>query len=210
MADFTWPGDLVPFAVEFYLQPHTGGSESPFSRVSKIYGLSAPRWVCSLSFRGGYNGTRAQAAFGPRLDALVATLKGRQNRIAVHDFRRPKPRSPLWPRAAGNLTAAAGDTEITITGLQPGTPVYSGDYLGGDGRPHIIRSVDFAAVAAFADSSGHATVSFDPPLATAMAAGAAVFSTVTGLFRLTDDDAGRNGVAVGEAQTMTLDLVEDL
>jgi hypothetical protein len=210
VTEYTWPDDLAPYAVSFYLQPHTGGSESPFSRKTKVYGLSAPRWICSLSFRGGYWGTRDLEAVGPNLDALLAKLKGRENRITIFDFRRSEPRSPQWTAGVGNLAAAAGSTSLTITGLQPGVKIYAGDYLGGDGRPHIFTAADFSAVAATADSSGRATVTFEPPLATAIAAGAAIFTQARGLFRLSSDDAGLNGVAVGEAQMMTLVFAEDL
>jgi hypothetical protein len=53
-------------------------------------------------------------------------------------------------------------------------------------------------------------VTFEPPLATAIALNSAVFGNPTGLFRLTSDDAGDNGVAVGEAVNLTLNFVEDL
>lgn len=204
MTDYVWPDDLVPFAQSFYLQPHTGGSESPFSRVSKIYGLSAPRWICSVSFRGGYNGRKDQAAFGPRIDALLAKMKGRQSRVELYDFRRSIMRTPKWPAAAGNVAATAGDTTITITGLNPGMKVLAGDYLGGDGRPHIILDD------AVADTGGEAAVSFQPPLSADIATNSAIFGKPTGLFRLTSDDAGQNGVAVGELANITLDFVEDL
>lgn len=210
MTDYAWPSDLAPYAVSFYLQSHSGGSESPFTRQTKTYGLSAPRWVCSLAFRGGYDGMSGLTAVGPRLDALIAKLKGRENRALLYDFKRPKMRGSLWPLGAGNLAALKGDTSITITGLPPGTPVYNSDYLGGDGRPHIISTAPFDAVAAVADASGNAVVSFEPPLAANVALNAAIFGNPTGRFMLTTDDAGDNAVQVGEAVNMTLNFVEDL
>lgn len=210
MTDYVWPDDLVPSAQSFYLQPHTGGSESPFDRSTKVYGLSAPRWMCSMSFRGGYWGTKEQEAYGPRLDALLAAAKGRQNRFWIYDFRRWRPRASTWPRAVSNLAAAANATTLTITGLPPGTKVYAGDYFSGDGRPHIFTAADFGAVAATANSSGQAVVTFEPPLKTAISAGAAIFRQASGIFRLTDDDAGQNGVSVGEGINMNLAFVEDL
>jgi hypothetical protein len=36
VSDYDWPDDLVPYAVEFRLQPHTGGTESPFRRTTKV------------------------------------------------------------------------------------------------------------------------------------------------------------------------------
>jgi hypothetical protein len=212
MTDYTWPDDLVPYAMSFYLQPHTGGSESPFTRQTKVYGLSAPRWVCSMSFRGGYNGIRDQAAFGPRLDALLAKLRGRQNRVLLYDFRRAAMRGKLWPASGiGNAAAVKGSTSITLTGLVPGQPVYAGDYLGGDGRPHIIGDDPFGVIAATADGSGEAIVSFEPPLSADVALNSVLFaSAATAPFRLADDDAGQNGVEVGSTVNLSLNFVEDL
>jgi hypothetical protein len=204
MTDYVWPDDLVPYQQSFYLQPHTGGTESPFSRVSKVYGLSAPRWMCSMSFRGGYNGLVGLEAYGPRLDALIAKLKGRQNRIAIQDFRRDAMRGSYWPSGAGNLSAALGATSMTLTGLTPGLKIYAGNYLGGDGRPHII--IDDVIV----DSSGQAVVNFEPPLKSTVGVNSAIFSDVTAIFRLVDDDAGINGVEVGSGIDMILQFAEDL
>lgn len=210
MTDYTWPDDLAPYAQSFYLQPHSGGSESPFSRQSKIYGLSAPRWVCSMAFRGGYDGIELLESYGPRLDALLAKLRGRQNRIKIYDFRRPAMRSRGFTTGAGNSAASLGASSMTITGLAPGTTIFTGDYIGGDGRPHIITDATDRAVAAIADGSGHAAVTFEPPLKAAISLNAAVFGKPTATFRLVDDDAGDNGVQVGESINVTLKFVEDL
>lgn len=204
MTDYPWPSGLVPSQQTFYLQPHTGGSESPFSRVTKVYALAAPRWICSLSFRGGYWGTTGLDAVGPRLDAFLAKLKGRQNRALLYDFRRPAMRAPLWPANANNLAAALGATTMTLTNLLPGLIVRGGDYIGGDGRPHIIT--DDVQVG----TTGQAVVSFVPPLKAAVGAGAAIFGKPTAPFRLVSDDAGANATTVGEAVAITLDFVEDL
>ena len=157
-----------------------------------------------MSFRGGYDGTKAQAAFGPRLDALVAKLEGRLNRALIYDFRRSDMRTPAWPNNPSNLAASIGATSMTITGLSPFSKIFAGDYLGGDGRPHIITDD------ALADASGNAVVNFKPPLAAAISIGAAIFGNPTGTFRLVSDDAGQNDVAVGDAVNFTLEFVEDL
>ncbi len=165
MSDFIWPEDLVPSGSSFKLQPHTGGSESPFTRQSKIYGLSAPRWTCSLSFR---------------------VLRG------------------------SRFAEGKGDTEITITGMPPGSLIYAGDYIGGDGRPHVIRDDGLNAIVASADASGQATVSFEPPLAAPVAADSVVFERVSAMFRLASDDAGDNFNEAGQLAAYSLQFVEDL
>jgi hypothetical protein len=210
MTDFTWPQDLVPSGSSFKLQPHTGGSQSPFSRTSKIYELSAPLWTCSLSFKAarGSRWSSGKHVIGSRLDGIVAALRGRANRIAIWDFDFPEPRGGL-AGTPGNLAALAGAAQMTVTGLTPGAKIYAGDYAGGDGRAHLIRSDIFTDVAAIADGSGHATIKFDPPLAANIGVNAAVFRRVTSMFRLAGDELGDNFNEVDQVIPYALQFVED-
>lgn len=223
MADIAWPADLMPYRVMFYLQPHVGGSESPLTRVRKVYGLSAPRWVARLTFRGGYGGApllRDPAGFGPRLDSLIADLQGGLNKAVFHDFRRPRPLQPQSRRAALTVRqAAAGATSIVVDGFAPRGLAFSlGDYVGGDGRPHIVSAAATIAAAGvvggagtiYADASGAAIVGINPPLSAAIAAGTVLTWPVTGRFTLTSEDAGQNETDVGEATEYTLDFSEEL
>lgn len=199
MTDYDWPDDLTPYQVSFYLQPHTGGSESPFSRKTKVYGLSAPRWVCSLSFRGGYWGDPNDAGLesvAPRLDSFVARLKGRQNRVSLWDFRRDGTSLGTYT----NNAIAAGATTVTLVGAAA-DPLPLGYYIGGDGRPHIVTDSEIVG--------SDQIVSVQPPFSADVVSGGATFEQVAGSFRLVNDDAGANGVEVGEASVYSLDFVED-
>lgn len=205
MTDYTWPDDLPPFGMTFYLQPHVGRSESPFTRQQKTYGLSAPRWKARMAFRGGYDGTTGAGAFGPRMDAFLVKLRGGQNRVSVYDFRRSEVRASGWSVSVVNDEAEAGATEITLQGGEPGACLMmDGDYIGGDGRPHIVIGD------AYADSTGAAVVTFDPPLVDYIAAGSAIYGKVPGWFRLVDDDAGANPTEVGGPVGYEFELAEDL
>lgn len=225
MVDIPWPSDLFPYRVLFYLQPHVGGSESPLTRVRKVYGLSAPRWVARLTFRSGVDGAprfHEQDGFGPRLDALIADLEGGVNLAVFHDFRRPRPLQPISVMGPLVSTGAArGATSMTVTGLARGSVAMSvGDYVaGGDGRPHMVSAA--ATIAAggvvngagsiMADTSGKAIIGFKPPLFKAMAAGTTLKWPVTGRFQIVDPDAaGQNEVEVGTDVEHVLDFVEDL
>lgn len=233
MVDLVWPDDLRPYRVTFYLQPHVGGTESPITRTRKVYGLSAPRWICKMSFRGGYDGFDGYQAYGPRLDAFIAEMEGGLNRVAIWDFRRPYPVAlrRYYSRFAGetytfgggetfelgerfvipaeaeptNLAAPAGATSMTFIGFEPGQRVFNaGDYIGGDDRPHIVlHNAD-------ADADGRATVQFKPPLALPVAAGTSKTMQPTGWFQLTSDDAGENDSEVGGATNYSLSFVEAL
>lgn len=197
MADYDWPEDLVPFASEFYLQPHVIRQPSPFTRASKIYGLSRPLWVCRMQFRGGRStkwGTTGAAIYGRRLDAFIAKLEGGANRVTLWDFDRDGDGYSFT-----NAEIAQGVNEVTITGALSGLEV--GDYIGGDGRPHIITDLSVVG----SDMLATVTPHFD----TAVLAGEATFERVSGLFRLTSDDAGSNMSEVGQLSVYSLEFVED-
>ena len=229
MADVVWPEDLTPYRVMFYLQPHVGGPESPLTRTRKVYGLSAPRWVARLTFRGGVDGIpvlHSPAGFGPRLDALIADLEGGLVKSWFHDFRRARPvrsvtrSGPLVLASA----ASAGATFVAIAGFAPNAVALSvGDYVGGDqpgwdGRPHLVSEAATRAAggtvagagSVMANGSGVAIVGFKPALAAGVGAGTAVTWPVRGRFTLTSEDAGQNESTVGEAADYVLDFVEEL
>lgn len=234
MADLVWPEGLYPYKVSFYLQPHVGGQESPLTRTRKVYGLSAPRWLARLTFRTGYDGDDGVEAWGGLLDALIAEMEGGLNRIGLWDFRRPYPAGlaryyrqfagSLYPFSGGetftlgerfilparaeplNLVAPRGATVMTFVGLRPGERVFqAGDYVGGDGRTHIV--LDRVVIA---DGEGRATVRFKPPLQRAVGAGSAVTMQPPSPFRLVGDDAGSNETEVGQPTEYTLEFAEDL
>jgi hypothetical protein len=198
MTDYSWPSDIIPYGVSFYLQSNTGGSESPFSRVSKLYGTSKPRWVCSLRFRGLESASRwsgPRADWGERIDAFLTQVEGRLNRVSLYDFRRPGRAMPFTNAA---ITAAT-DT-VTLVGASVGQ-IRVGEYIGGDGRPHIITNLTV--------SGSDLVAKVRPYFEADIAAGDATFQNVTGFFRLTSDDAGQNMAGVGEATEYSLDFVED-
>lgn len=207
----------------FYLQPHVGGTESPITRTRKTYGLSAPRWITRMSFRGGYDGVphlHEPGGFGPRLDSLIADLEGGLNIAVFHDWRRPRPSQKI--AATGPILstgAAAGASSMILTGFAPRSVAMSvGDYIGGDGRPHIVsaaKTVQFGgqilgAGSLMADPAGAVLVGFRPPLRSAIPAGTPMTWPVTGRFQLVGDDAGQNESTIGQLTEYTLDFVEEL
>ena len=223
MVDIVWPADLMPYKVAFYLQPHVGGQESPITRTRKTYGLSAPRWLARLTFRAGYDAVPRfgdPAGFGARLDGLIADLEGGLNIAVFHDFRRPRPLRPV--SVTGPLifdAAPAGATAVTVRGLAPGGFALSvGDYVGGDGRPHLVShaatiaagGVVSGAGSIMVDSTGAAVVGIKPPLSAPISAGTPVRWPVTGRFELTSEDAGANETEVGGVTEYVLEFREKL
>jgi hypothetical protein len=204
MTDFPWPTDLVPSGSSFKLRPKTGGSQSPFNDATKIYGLSRPLWTCSLSFRAprGMRWGDTRNLTARRIDALLAKLQGRVNRLALYDFDFPEPIGAL-ATASGNVAAIAGDAHITATGMTPGATVLLGSYVGGDGRPHLVT--DDVVVA----GDGTALVPFTPAMNANVALNAATWRRVTGFFRLTDDGLGDNFNEVDQLVPYSLQFIED-
>lgn len=223
MVDLPWPADLMPYKVAFYLQAHVGRSESPQSRVMKTYELSAPRWIARLSFRAGYAGAPLLGdpdGFGARLDGLIADLRGGANKAVFHDFRRPGPLQPRMVMSALTFDAAPrGARFVVVRGLRAGSVAASvGDYIGGDGRPHLVSAAATIAAGGVVSGAGSVLVTADgaariginPPLSSPIVAGTALPPYATGRFQLISDDAGENESEVGQPTEYVLDFVEDL
>lgn len=228
MADLDWPEGLFPYKTLFYLQPHIGGQESPITRSRKVYGLSAPRWIARLTFRAGHGydrdvgmGPRANDAafYAARLDALIAELQGGLHCIRFHDFRRPRPQSYLSGYYVAGVPptvafASAGATSIEVYRPHGSIGPSIGDYIGGDGRPHIVTKVtpgNSVSMMSVAPEAGIITVEFQPPLSAAIDDGTPLeMVKVSARFRLTSEDAGQNEGEVGQPVEYTLDFAEDL
>ncbi|KEZ13533.1 hypothetical protein CP98_04988 [Sphingobium yanoikuyae] len=227
MPDLLWPKGLVPYKVMFYLRPHVGGQQSPLTRTRKVYGLSAPIWVARLTFRAGhgYDDQGLEYRFGPSaadvrfqaalLDALIAEMEGGLTAVRFHDFRRPRPQSYLTRNSPAITVdaAPAGSTEITINRAHGLIGPSIGDYIGGDGRPHIVTDVSpkFGSMMSAAGPDGKIQVKFKPPLSTAIAQDAALeMDEVTAPFQLITEDAGGNESEVGQLADYVLEFEEKL
>lgn len=212
----------------FYLQPHIGGQESPLTRTRKVYGLSAPRWIARLSFRAGH-GYEGSVGYGPRgddpafyaarLDALIAELQGGLNCIRFHDFRRPKPQSYLSNYWVAGIPPTVEFTPRGASSMVVRRPWGSlgpsvGDYVGGDGRPHIVTKVipgSDRSMMSVAPEDGYITVEFQPPLSASIDQDSPLeMVRVTARFRLVSEDAGQNEGEVGAPIEYVLDFTEDL
>lgn len=226
MADLEWPEGLMPYKTMFYLQPHIGGQESPITRTRKVYGLSAPRWMCRLTLRAGHGWDREIEGYtGPRisdpvfwaarLDALIAQLQGGLNCVLLHDFRRPRPQSYLSTYSPPTTVSAAEKGASSVVCQRPHGSIGPsiGDYIGGDGRPHIVTRVTPAAgsMMSVGPPAGAISIEFEPPLSAAIANAAQLPQyKVTAPFRLVSEDAGQNESEVGAPAEYVLDFVEDL
>ncbi len=84
MADVFWPNDLIPSAATWRLIDSTGVFDSPFSGVTRTVSRPGIRWACDMTFDSISSTDRG------RLLALLASLRGRSNRIWLPDFSQVK------------------------------------------------------------------------------------------------------------------------
>lgn len=230
-----WPVDLVPTSASgLRFDPHVGGSESPFTRTRKVYGLSKPRWRCSIGFTASrFDGAGAQRR-GARLDAMVARLNGGLTLVRLWDWHRPYPLglSDYYSQFAGdtwsfdggetfgdgelftigseaeplNQAAAQGATSVIFEGFAgAGVTVFrEGDYFGAIDRPRIVTAD------AVTDEDGAALVSFAPALEAALGAGGTIVTRPTGVFQLENVDAGASASSRRQRASWQFDFVEYL
>jgi hypothetical protein len=138
MTDYSWPSDIIPYGVSFYLQPNTGGTRARSAACRSSTGHRSRNGFARFGFVGASraptNG-RAKRPVGRTSDAFLVQLEGRLNRVSLYDFRRPG-RAPTFT----NAPITAGTDTVTLIGAAP-AKIRVGEYIGGDGRPHIITSL---------------------------------------------------------------------
>jgi hypothetical protein len=156
-------------------------SESVFG--SQSIEIAGPRWTCSLAAVAMLN---AQAG---AWQALLLSLKGKVNQLALWNEGRPLPLGTMRGTMTLNASAALGDTTLSITagGGQAGKTLLAGDMLGlGTG---LTQQVIMLNADATANGSGVIVATFDQPLRNAFASSAAVtWDHPAALFRQTGGD----------------------
>lgn len=159
---------------------------------------SAPLWKCSME-----SGLKRPGIW----QALIMSLKGRVNQLALWNMGRPQPLGTM--RGSMTMAAAAqGATSLVITSAgQSGKTLVAGDYLGvGSG---LTQQVVMVLTDAVANGSGVITVATEPPLRNAFASSATVtWYRPCALFRRQESETSWEhspGVTLG----MSLSLLED-
>lgn len=123
------------------------------------YALPGARWMASINFETSYEGGMRNA-----VEALIISLKGGANRLAMPYWGRLQPVGTLRGAPIINANAAAGAEQVQITAN--GT-VKRGDILG------ILGQIVMVTADA-APSGGLMTVKFEPALRAAVTVGTAV------------------------------------
>ena len=180
MATYAYPATLKPegydYAVEFDVQLNV-------SRNGRIttYGLPGARWTCTLTYPAD-----AEHITRPALEALLVSLEGGVNRLALPHFGRPYPNGTMRGAPTVAITAAAGAKTISLASAN-GT-LKAGDILGIGGQWVMVKD-DTASTA------GSMNVNFMPALRAQASAGASVvWNKPTALFVPRTSAADRKSV----------------
>lgn len=159
MPTVNWPSTLRPeafdYAVEFDVQ-------MTVSRSGKVYtyGLPGARWVATLTFPSD-----SETMTRPALEALLVSLEGGTNRLAMPHFGRPTPNGTLTGSPTVATTTAAGAKVLPFANAN-GT-LRKGDIFGVGGQLCMVT-------ADATPNSGSMNVSFAPALRAQVTGGAAI------------------------------------
>ena len=140
------------------------------SGATQIAVLGPPRWTCAMTSNEGLDGEQAA-----HWRALILSLSGRVNQLQVYDLLNSAPRGTL--RAASmtsSLLVAAGSNSMTLNvgASQVGKTLLKGDWIGVNQSASNRQMLHVSADAVV--SGTQITVSFEPRLRIAVAAGSAV------------------------------------
>jgi hypothetical protein len=167
--------------------------------------LGPPRWTSNIT---------SAAMLGPEKAAiwraLIVSLRGRVNQLAVYNASNPLPRGTARGSIVVHTAAAAGSTAITFNGGSPnvGKSLLRGDWIGlsQDGaRRQLVQIMGDDAFGA----DGLRAFSFEPALRWPVAAASAVVvDRPTCLMRQTTDDSSWNSTPAQLQGGFSLDLME--
>lgn len=138
-------------------------SESPLSGHVQTLAMPGARWAWMLDFNHQPLADREQ------LEGFLLGLSGREHRVRLWDFKRPRPRGTI--NTSGVVTSgstAQFATQMVLTGCGAGKTLLSGDWFATPTQ--LLRCVEDAT----ANGSGVMTVKFRHMLRAAVATGAAI------------------------------------
>lgn len=176
MPTVSYPATLKPqgydYAVEFDVQMTVARN----GRIT-TYGLPGARWTCTLTYPSD-----SEQITRPALEALLVSLEGGINRLALPHFGRPYPNGTMRGSPTLAITAAAGAKSMSLTAAN-GT-LRAGDILGVNGQWLMVK--DDAS-----STAGSMNVNFMPALRAQATAGTAiVWNRPTALFIPRNSTAG--------------------
>lgn len=163
MTTYTWPTTRVFTAAsaEWRLAPNVFSLPSQFSGHTQTVELPGARWMVRVTFTPHNDADRAL------VEAFLAKVRGKANRIALWHPKRPAPLGTMRGSPVLAATEPRGETSLAIT-TTAGATLKAGDMIKvGDS---LLMVTDDAT----ADGAGAITVSVTPGLKAQVSAGSAV------------------------------------
>lgn len=165
--DLATAGVIGPSKMQLQLRYNAPMITSPFTNTSQVVELPGAAWVGSIEWETLTSENKR------RLEALLVQLRGGANLLRVPDayYRGPAGAGGGAPKVtAGDQAGIALNTDgwpASTTVLRPGDRL---SFVNGQGSDEM----KVAVLDVVSDSSGAATVTFEPPIRHAPAAGAAI------------------------------------
>lgn len=164
---------------------------------------SGPLWTAAIEF-----GDMLESESGA-VQALIMQLRGRTNQLALWNLARPAPLGTMRGSMVLNASVAQGATQMDVNGgvSEAAKTLLAGDFLGiGSG---LTQQVVMVTGNTISGGSGVVTVTFEPPLRNAFAAGASVtWDKPKALFRRQSSKSSWDYASV-LASGFSIDLLED-
>lgn len=164
------PSDLSIIRQDFGIRTFdlTFTNENSGAVQTSVFG--PPRRTCSL-----VGNERAELESGAAWRALIHSLRGRVNQLAVYDTIQTRPRGTARGDWVAQAATAAGAASIVIDmgDDQAGQTLLQGDWIGVNQSANY-RQLLHVQADATADANGVITVSFEPVLRVAVAGGSVI------------------------------------
>lgn len=163
MATYSWLASApLPGSVVLRQFHNNIDFTSPLSGFTQTASLPGARWGWSMEWTHELAGRRAV------LEGLLTRLSGREHRLTLWDFKRPRPRGTINTSGVTASAAVQFASTVTLNGCGANTTLLAGDWFSVGGQ--LLMCV----VDATANGSGVMSVEFRHPLRAAVSGGAAV------------------------------------
>lgn len=199
MAILTFPNNIRPTSMDWWLVDNTQSHQSPLSKTVQTIELPGSHWRASLVFE---DWRRYEIA---ELEAFLVALRGGAGRFYLWHHARETPRGIATGTPLVNGAGQSGASLITDgwTANQVGI-LLPGDYIGVNNElKMVIESVD-------SDAGGNATLKIEPPLRASPPDNAIITTTkpLGKFMRISSADSPMRHRR--SLSSVTLDIMEDI
>lgn len=197
MAVITFPNIKSPASLEWSLVSNTIPFTSPLSKAVQTVEFPGARWSASLAYPVM---PESEAAL---MRAFLVKLRGQANRFYLPNYSKPYPRGTInLTGVTVNGALAQGATSATFASAGNAKTLLTGDFFSIGGE------LKMAVADATSSSGGAITVTFEPPLRSAVTNGSAVVLAKPTVLMMLKEPASSWGLRPGQISNFNLDCIE--